>query len=146
VIDSGWRDARGRPLVRGAVKSLVVGPADRLSPVSDAWRLHAPPAGTRDSLRIEFGEPLDRALLMRLLSVVDSSGVAVRGAGTVTDRERGWMFVPDAPWTRGSYFVQIDTDLEDLAGNSLKKLFDMGPGDVARTEADFVRRGFRVQE
>jgi len=79
VIDRTWRDAEGRPLVRAFVKSFRAGLQDRSLVRTSDWRLTAPRAETRDSFIVTFPEPLDRALLMRLVSVRDSSGAAVDG-------------------------------------------------------------------
>jgi hypothetical protein len=48
----------------------------------------------------------------------------VPGAVTITDNETRWRFAPDSPWTAGDYFVEVGTELEDVAGNSLRRLFD----------------------
>ena len=136
VIDRTWRDAEGRPLVRAFVKSFRAGPQDRSLVRTSDWRLTAPRAETRDSLIVTFPEPLDRALLTRLVSVHDSSGAAVDGEIVVSDRETRWAFAPRNPWRRTAHALRVDTELEDLAGNNLKKLFDVGPADTAATGAN----------
>jgi hypothetical protein len=86
-------------------------------------------------LIVTFPEPLDRALLTRLVSVRDSSGAAVDGEIVVSDRETRWAFAPRNPWRRAAHALRVDTELEDLAGNNLKRLFDVAPGDTAATGA-----------
>jgi hypothetical protein len=47
--------------------------------------------------------------------------------------ERSWSFAPEAPWRPGSHELEIDTRLEDLAGNSVAHVFDR---DLTRPEDD----------
>lgn len=133
VIDSTWRDAAGRPLVRRFTKQFRVGPQDRALIRTATWRITPPRAGTTDSLVVTFPEPLDRALLARLVSVHDSAGLKTDGVSVVSEHETRWAFAPSRPWGRGSYALHVDTELEDLAGNNLRKLFDVAPGDSAAT-------------
>lgn len=131
VIDSVWRDAQGRPLVRSHAKRFGVGPQDRALIRTADWRVTVPRAGTRDSLALTFPEPLDRALLARLLTVRDSSGTRIDGGVAVSERETRWAFAPREPWRRVPHALYVDTELEDLAGNNLRRLFDVAPGDTA---------------
>jgi hypothetical protein len=92
---------------------------------------------------LSFPEPLDHALLGRLLSVRSSDGRELRGATEISPGERRWQFTPVAPWPGGEHYIEVDTDLEDLAGNSIRKLFDVAPGDTAsRVTARTVRLVF----
>jgi hypothetical protein len=133
VIDSTWRDAAGRPLVRSFTKQFRVGPQDRALIRTSSWRVTPPRAGTTDSLVVSLPEPLDRALLARLVTVHDSAGAKIDGIATISERETRWTFVPSRPWGSGAYALHVETELEDLAGNNLKKLFDVAPGDSAAT-------------
>lgn len=133
VIDSAWRDAQGRPLLRGYEKRFRVHQVDRSIVRTTDWRVIAPRAGTRDSLVLVFPEPLDRALLDRLLRVRDSAGVFVEGESAVSERETRWAFTPQSPWRSAPLYIEVDTELEDLAGNNLRRLFDVAPGDSAAT-------------
>jgi len=47
--------------------------------------------------------------------------------------EMRWAFAPREPWSRLPHALHVDTELEDLAGNNLRKLFDVAPGDVGAT-------------
>jgi hypothetical protein len=147
VIDSAWRDAQGRPLVRSYAKEFRVGPQDRALIRTVDWRVTAPRVGTRDSLIVTFPEPLDRALLARLLSVRDSSGARIDGDIDVSARETRWAFAPRESWRRVPHALHVDTELEDLAGNNLRKLFDVAPGDAAATgvSATVVLLAFQPQ-
>ncbi len=125
VIDRDWPDAHGTPLDREARKAFLAGPPDYDPPRTSAWRVLAPNAGTRDPLRVTFPEPLDHALLARVLEIADASGKLVPGAIAVEGSETGWRFVPNEPWRSGDYLLRAATILEDLAGNSLSRRFEV---------------------
>ncbi len=136
-IDEGWRDGSGRPLAEGFSKTFSVGAADRVSPDADTWVVKVPVAGSRDPLEIAFPEPMDRALLDRLITVVAEGGERVEGRIEVTDGETVWRLTLDRPWDAGSYVIDVDADLEDLAGNNLAHLFDVDLSqDVRLSEVD----------
>ncbi len=125
VIDSVWQDARGLPLVSPFSKRFTVGPADRAAPRTQDWQLTAPRAATREPVLVRFPESLDQALLERLLAVKRADGGLVPGTVTIDEGETRWRFAPDRPWQAGAYYVEVGTDLEDLAGNNLRQLFDV---------------------
>ena len=124
-IDDGWRDGSGRPLAEGFSKAFSAGAADRVSPDTDTWMVGAPAAGSREPLEIVFPEPMDRALLDRLITVLTERGERVEGRIEVTNNETVWRLTLDRPWDAGSYVIDVHADLEDLAGNNLAHLFDV---------------------
>ncbi|HEX3724679.1 MAG TPA: hypothetical protein VHV08_00485, partial [Pirellulales bacterium] len=73
---------------------------------------------------VRFGEPLDHALLGRMLWITDARGKKVAGNTTIIDEESCWRFKPERPWTPGSYELVVDRAIEDLAGNSIGRAFD----------------------
>jgi hypothetical protein len=120
VIDSGWHDARGVRLKDGFEKVFLGGPADRTPPDPKHWRITAPSAGTMQPLIVDFPEPMDFALLRRMLNVA-----GIRGTAATENDETEWRFTPDAPWSAGSYVLNADTALEDISGNRLDRPFDV---------------------
>lgn len=125
VIDRDWPDAAGTPLMREYRKTLHIAGEDRTPPVLANWRVTSPPSGTTDALVIDFPEPLDAALLERLIWVEDASGGTLKGAVTLDRNETRWRFRPDAAWRQGDYRIQVATHLEDLAGNRIGRRFDV---------------------
>ncbi len=124
-VDTDWLDAEGRPLAAPGVKKFHVGAVDE-TPVDPArWKLQLPAAGTREPLTVAFGEPLDRALVERVIRVVSASEHRLPGKVTIGEHETGWQFKPDAPWTAGKYQVLSDTTLEDLSGNAIGRAFEV---------------------
>ena len=124
-IDKHWPDARGVPLKRGFEKRFRVGLPDRKQPEVKSWKLTIPKAGTRSPLVVHLGEPLDRALLERLLWVEDSDGDRVAGEVSITDDETRWLFAVEGSWADGDYRLVADEWLEDLAGNRIGRPFEV---------------------
>lgn len=146
-VDAGWPDAAGHPLAEPARKRFRVGPADHEPPSMESWEVSAPAAGTRDPLVVRFPEPLDRALLQSALGVEDPMGRPVAGRIDVAEAETAWRFVPEQPWPAGSHGLRAATVLEDLAGNSLERPFEVDVFDRIEEhalDAAEVRR-FRVR-
>ena len=139
VIDSTMLDARGLPLTRSFTKRFRVGAIDRTLPRAAAWRVVAPHAGTLEPVTVELPEPLDHALLARMLTVTRSVGgveTTVTGRVETTDHDMRWKFTPSEPWSAATCVVKVDTELEDLAGNNMRHLFDVMPGDSASRGAE----------
>ena len=129
AIDRGWPDADGEPLARDFRKSFRAGPADEAQPDPKTWTMARPSASTRDPFVLTFPEPLDRGLLASALTLVDPKGEPVDGRLEIVSDETRWEFRPDAAWVEGDYQLLIDADLEDLAGNSILRPFEV---DVQR--------------
>lgn len=125
VIDRQWLDANGVMLRENFEKNFSVAPPDREPPVPSRWRIHTPPAGTRDPLTVDFAEPMDSALALRVIQIEDESGRRVEGKASLADEERRWMFAPDIEWSGGRYHIAVQTTIEDLAGNNIGKPFEV---------------------
>jgi hypothetical protein len=123
-VDPAFRDASGNPLRARAERTYRVGPPVRRHVDPAQWHLHPPVAGTMEPLKVELDRPLDHALLGHCLRVRNEPGAPVAGSGTIGARERSWRFEPDEPWEAGRFTLIVDSRLEDLAGNSLNRVFD----------------------
>lgn len=146
IVDAGWRDASGRALGSDVSRTYLVTAADREPPSVERWIVRAPVAGSRLPLRVDFPEAFDRALLSSALAVSAPGGRRWPGAIEVAPGERTWLFTPNRPWQPGPYELAISTELEDVAGNSLRRVFD---ADLLRAPADadvprVIVRPFRV--
>lgn len=146
VVDEGWRDAAGRALANEFRKKFDVGPPDDTAPNAANWKLAAPPAGSREELSVTFPEPLDHALLGRVLHV-EREGEELAGAIAIDQKETRWRFTPREAWRTGSYELVAGKELEDLAGNSLARPFEVDElRPVTREVAsEFVRVGFEIE-
>lgn len=125
VVDAGWHDAAGRPLTSEFRKTFRVTSPDMTSPDPKAWSLNHPADMTRAPLVVRFPEPLDRAMLGRVVVVADAAGKAVPGVVAIGEQENSWSFVPELPWRAGTYQLLVDRALEDNAGNSVARPFEV---------------------
>ncbi|MCU1420638.1 MAG: hypothetical protein JWN36_289 [Microbacteriaceae bacterium] len=127
VVDSGLRDASGAELADGAHRSYRVGAPIRSRVDPGRWDVRWPAAPT-DPLVVRFDRPLDRALALRCLRALDADGHPLAGRTELDAEARAWAFTP-AGGVAGS--LRIDTRLEDLAGNSVRRVFDRDLADAA---------------
>jgi hypothetical protein len=154
VVSPSFRDAAGLPLCEPAERTYRIGPPVRALVDPSAWRVTIPDPGSRAALGVSFDRPLDRGLLRRCLEVVDGRGRAVPGGANVEDGDTVWQFTPSSPWTSGSYALRVDAVLEDVAGNSVRRVFDRDlelpddePLDVPLREIAFaIGRDVEAQE
>jgi hypothetical protein len=125
VIDRQWKDAEGNPLKETYRKTFHVLSPEEKQPNPKTWKIEPPAAATTAPLVMTSPKPLDRALLHRLVWVADAKGRKVDGSIEVTRRETCWRFTPAAAWKAGRYQLVADTRLEDLAGNSIGRPFEV---------------------
>ncbi len=135
VISGKWPTARGAPLGNDSVKTFATTEPDRTQPSLDRWQLLLPRARFRDPLLVRFDEPLDWALLHNKLRIEQADGSTVRGDIKVGRGERTWTFTPEEPWRVGDYRLAAEGVLEDLAGNSLLRPFEVDLSRPAREAA-----------
>ncbi len=128
-VDSAWRDAGGQPLAAPSLKTFRAGPADELSPDPRTWKISPPKASTTGPLVVRFDDRLDRATVASGLALVDATGAEVLGTAEAALDGASWRFTPDRPWLGGTYDLVVNTDLEDLCGNSVRRPFEV---DVQR--------------
>jgi hypothetical protein len=127
VIDADWRDGGGARLASGFQMDFDAAPADRRSPDPSSWMVTSPRAGSREPLRVDFGESIDHALASRAIAV-GRLAEAIRGVATLGDGDSAWSFVPDEPWVGGAHELRVAALLEDVAGNNLVRVFDADRG------------------
>jgi hypothetical protein len=140
VIDAAWRDAAGAPLASGFDKEFDAVAADERSPDPARWRLAVPRAGTVEPLRVAFGEAVDHALARRMLSI-ERGASRIEGRVDLTAGDTMWTFVPAAAWKSGVYVLRVDAALEDLAGNSVARVFDADRRRGAPSAEEAARAG-----
>ena len=147
VIGSGWKDANGNRMKQAFVKRFLVDPPDRDPPDPSRWGYQAPPIRTREPLAVDLAKPMDSALALRMIHVVDGTGQAIPGEAFLTDRERIWKFLPQQSWKSGHYSLVVETTIEDLAGNNIGKPFevDVFDGVSKRLEQKTVKLPFELR-
>ena len=146
VIDRQWPDANGAPMVEGFRKQFQGGPAQRNPPDPKQWHIAAPAAGTSDALVIRFANPMNYALMQRMIQVSGPQG-NVSGMVTAAHEETEWRYTPQAPWKAGDYRIIVNTGIEDLAGNHIGQAFDIDTFErvTERIATDTISLPFRVR-
>jgi hypothetical protein len=137
VIDADMRDATGAELAIGAQRSYRVGAAVRSRVDPARWEVRWPEA-VRDPLVIRFDRPLDRALAQRCIRLMDGHGQPVPGHASLDENSSTWVFTPadyDGAGLGAAWSLHVDTRLEDLAGNSVRRVFDR---DMQRADDDSI--------
>ncbi|WAC12600.1 Ig-like domain-containing protein [Dyadobacter pollutisoli] len=124
VVSRQWHDQQGASLFQTYTKDFVTIARDSLSPEPKNWKLGIPAINTSNPLQINFGEPLDYGLLNEAMKVKNDNAMIVSGKWQFNETETIARFIPTANWTAGKYSLQIDTRLEDLAGNNINRPFD----------------------
>jgi hypothetical protein len=68
----------------------------------------------------------------------------VRGTITFADSHL-WIFKPDLPWKEDEYYVSVNPQLEDVAGNNFNNAFDIDLSkETRRNSAEPVKRSFFI--
>jgi hypothetical protein len=124
VVGAAFPDARGIAMLGGAERSYRVGNDERRRVDPRAWEIVPPLQNSEDPVRLIFDRPLDHALLLRCLRVLDPAGRSVRGTLSIGPDERSWSLTPSSSWKRGWHTLLVDPVLEDVAGNSVTRAFD----------------------
>ncbi|MEM7386877.1 MAG: PQQ-binding-like beta-propeller repeat protein, partial [Verrucomicrobiota bacterium] len=123
-VDRAWRDADGQPMLNAFEKRFTVGPPDYDQPDPTQWKIEVPNPGSLDPLTIRLGEPLDHGMLHRVINVASADGTIQNGRITTAREENLWHFHPADPWSPGRFRLEIDSTLEDLAGNNIDRPFE----------------------
>jgi hypothetical protein len=144
-ILQGWRDADGSSLRIPFQKKFVTTGRDERSPQLNSWSVNAPGPGSK-KFEVDFHEPLDYVLIKHAIFIVDTAGHEVKGIMEIKKGETGFSFTPSSPWKKGTYTIECEGRLEDLAGNNLNRLFDK---DLTQKETEepkeIYRRSFQVR-
>lgn len=145
TVKDSWEDERGARLVSSAVKEFEVTDPDYSSPQVSKWRVVPPDSDVSQKLVIDFGESLDHALVTRCIEVIDARGKRIEGAVALAKQESVWSFAADSSWQPGEYELKIKDIIEDLAGNSIAKPFEVDRFDAFEPPTSKrVRLTFRI--
>lgn len=146
-IDRDWLTAARKPLGESFEKRFKVIAADESQLRPDLWKIFAPKSSGIGTVELEFNESLDYAMLQRVILVRNSVGQLLEGRVVVSQQERRWSFAPKEAWQRGSFQLEVATNLEDLCGNSIAKAFEveMKTDAVGNDAAKFIAIEFDVK-
>ena len=146
VIDKKWQDAEGILLKQNFTRNFFVGAHDSFSPDVELWTIAAPGSETREQLTISFNESLDHVLAESTILVTDANGNEIKGKHRVSDDGTIFYFLPDIEWKPAIYLLQIESRLEDLAGNNLDRLFDTDLTQKQQPVKNIHKRQFEVRK
>jgi hypothetical protein len=146
LIHRDWRDTESISLANEFRKEFRVGARDSFSPVVENWTIRAPKPGNSEALTIYLHEPLDYILLKNAVRIIDSNGNVVNGIFEPGMEETILNFNPSVAWHTGDYTVEVESRLEDLAGNNLNRLFDRDITQPEKKEQqEIYKKAFQVQ-
>jgi len=124
IVDAGLADGDGIALGKNYLRDFIVATRDSIIPDIDKWSINRPAANTTDALKIDLKESLDYVLLNNAITVVDEKGKPVEGKFQSSGKETQLTFTPSSKWIKGDFYLEIESRLEDLAGNNLNHPFD----------------------
>lgn len=125
VVRGEWTDLEGNKIGKDTIKKFRTTPEDRIRIELGDWTLTAPKAGTRDAVALTLPKSVDFRSLQTGLTVVNAKGQTIAGAIAIGKDEKSWRFTPTEPWQADAHRVSVSPDLEDVAGNTPSRPFDM---------------------
>ncbi len=131
LVNKSWKSKNGASLLKSYTKIFITTKRDDFSPDPSAWKIHVPSAGGKEPLIIILPQPLDYFLLKEGITVRKIEGSLVSGVIEIDGKESVVKFVPSESWPRGSFTLNVESRLEDLAGNNLDRPFDRDVDDKA---------------
>ena len=146
VVDKEWQDAEGILLKENFTRNFFTGPHDIVSPDVELWTIATPGSETREQLMINFNESLDHVLAESTILVTDANGNEIKGKHRISDDGSIFYFLPDIEWKPAIYLLQIESRLEDLAGNNLDRLFDNDLTQKQQPVKNIHKRQFEVRK
>ncbi len=125
VVRGDWTDLDGNKIGKDTLKKFRTTAEDHNRIELADWKLTAPKAGTRDPLELALAKSIDYRSLHTGLTVLNAKGETLAGTIAVGPAEKSWHFTPAQPWHAGPHRVSVSPDLEDVAGNTPSRPFDL---------------------
>lgn len=125
LVISGIKDYRGNKLAETFSFSFTTTDADHSSPNYRQWHVEVPAAASTEPLVINFDEAINIAQLPDQIRIVKDG---VDWPITLKTFALRVALQSKAPWTSGDYELMVFNTLEDRAGNSLRKPFEVSDG------------------
>jgi hypothetical protein len=125
AIRGSMLDANGRELGKDVIKKFRTMAEDRVRINLGDWKVDPPRARTSEPLTVLFSKSLDHKSLQQFLTVTNAKGATVAGSISIGKDEKSWAFVPTRPWEQGEHRLAVGGRLEDVAGNTPLRPFDL---------------------
>lgn len=123
-------DIYGNVLEAPFEKDIFISKEDVEVPKIENWEIVLPKPGSKQAIKINFSQILDRLSLYHKIRLVDEKGKEVYGKIEIGRLEKSWYFEPYEKWQKGIYTLLVNSRLEDPAGNNLNGLFDHKLGSL----------------
>lgn len=136
VVRGAWTDLDGNKIGTDTIKKFRTTPEDRVRIELSDWKLTPPKLGTREAVTLTLAKSVDYRSLHTGLTVANGRGQVIAGTIAVGPDEKSWSFTPTQPWQAGPHSVHVSPDLEDVAGNTPARPFDMDLSTPARKAQD----------
>ena len=131
VVSGAMRSALGAPLGSGPTVAFRAGPPERRPVNPDTWEIMTPQAKGHTPFSVTFDRIMDSSAALRRLRLYGPDGDHITGQFH-TDGG-GWSLTPNVPWKPGQYRLVVDTELEDVAGNTIRAAFDAEAGTMGKS-------------
>ncbi len=126
IVRGAWTDLDGNKIGKDYVKKFRTTPEDRVRIDLSKWDLLPARAGSGERLIVTLPKSIDYRSLQRFLSVTDTNGKRMEGTIEIGKDEKKWAFLPkNSSWPVGTYHLEVNGDLEDVAGNTPLRPFDL---------------------
>ncbi len=146
LIISQAENVKGQPLAQPFVKKFYVTRQDTVMPKVSSWKILPPAAQSKEALRLQFPQNLDWMSLHQRIRVLQDNQSPVPGRIAILQQEQGWQFTPRQAWKKGTYTLQVNSRLEDPAGNNLLGLFDHPLGSLkGKQEGELIELKIQVR-
>ena len=146
TVNQGWEDADGLLLRASSRMDFIAVERDEESPDPAKWTIDAPPARSYLPLVVDMLEPMDYGVLKDAVRLLDFKGNPADVQTLIGPGESLLTFLPNKRWRSGYYTLEIESRLEDLAGNNLERLFDKDLlKDTADKKAITTKRVFSIK-
>ncbi len=141
VLVNGIKDYRGTALRKAFEFNFHTTGPDHSSPQIQNWKVKAPKAYTTEPLVLTLDEPLNPAQAETAFQVMLEQQTV---PSAVTVHAKQIEFMASSPWVPGQYNLKVFNTLEDRAGNSLRKLFEVAETADGHKPPEWIEIPFRI--
>jgi hypothetical protein len=131
-VSPGWKSKSGQ-VMRGEYRRVFITKnRDSGKPDVTTWTV-----GVGNDIVVDMNESLDQPLLSSSISFWHGED-KIAGSLHIQECERTFRFTPGEALEQGTYRIEIESRLEDLAGNNLNRLFETdvtGPKSVSENKS-----------
>lgn len=124
IVSREWKGLNGGMLDQTYTKHFFVTVRDSISPDPSDWLMDIPVSSSKSALQINFNQSLDYSLLREVFKIKYLESEEISGIWEIGNKEKSIAFTPTNEWQKGHYKLEIESRLEDLAGNNLSRLFE----------------------